>query len=162
MQQDDQQLIKWCVVLDMDGVLCENLLRREYGDDRDYELFGKRCGNAAPIMDFIALAQIITEDHGAVFILTARSEKLRTKTLDWLRKNGVEIEDILMRPLGNREPDHVLKRKMLTALARKHALNTAFGPTVLLAVDDTPEVVKMYRDAGLPAYLPGNVPEVLV
>lgn len=158
MQQDDQQPAQGAVLLDMDGVICENTLRREYGDDRDYALFGRRCANAAPRMDFIAFAQTLKYDNVAVFILTARSEKLRAKTMAWLKSYKVPVDELLMRPLGNREPDTVLKRKMLTVLRRKHQLNQPFGPTALLAVDDNEDVVKMYQEEGLTACLAGTWP----
>lgn len=162
MTQEDQQPAQWCVLLDMDGVLCENTLRREYGNDKDYELFGRRCGNAAPFMQMVALAQSLKEKRVAVFILTARSEKLRATTMAWLARYEVPVEEILMRPLGNREPDHVLKKKMLTDLRRKYAFNQPHGLIVLLAVDDNEQIVKMYHDAGLPVCFPANVPEVLL
>lgn len=162
MKQDDQQPAQAAVLLDMDGVLCENLFRREYGNDKDYELFGRRCGNAVANMDFICFARAIGLDNVAVFILTARSEKLRATTLAWLRNYKVPVDELMMRPLGNRDTDHVLKKKMLTVLQRKYALNQPHGLTVLLAVDDEPKVAKMYKDAGLAAYMPAEVPEVLI
>lgn len=162
MTQEDQQPAQWCVLLDMDGVLCENTLRREYGNDKDYELFGRRCGNAAPLMQMVAFSQSLKQKGVAVFILTARSEKLRATTMAWLADFKIPVDELLMRPLGNREPDHVLKKKMLTDLQRKYALNRPHGLVVLLAVDDNEKIVKMYYDAGLPVCMPAQVPEVLI
>lgn len=161
-QQDDQQPAQWCVLLDMDGVLCENTLRREYGNDRDYVLFGRRCKLAAPLMEFVSLAQTLKQNRVAVFILTARSENLRAVTGEWLLHYKVYADKLLMRPMGNRDKDPVLKKKMLTVLRRKHRFNEPGGLVPLLAVDDDPDIVKMYHDAGLPACLPPDVPEVLL
>ena len=158
----DQQIPTACVFLDMDGVLCENTLRREYGDDRDYALFGRRCGNAAPNMDFICFARSLKLDNIFLFVLTARSEKLRTITMNWLTHYGVNIDEMYMRPLGNRMPDHLLKKKMLTVIKRKHALGREGGILPLMAVDDDESAVRMYKEENIPAYLPGNVPEVMI
>lgn len=158
----DEQVPTAAVLLDMDGVLCENTFRREYGDDRDYALFGRRCGNAAPNMDFICFARSLKLDNIVLFVLTARSEKLRTITMTWLNHYGVSVKELHMRPLGNRLPDHLLKQKMLAAIKRKHALGREGGLLPLLAVDDDENVVRMYKDENIPACLPGNVPEVMI
>ena len=151
-----------CVILDMDGVLCENTFRREFGDDRDYDLFGRRCGGAVPNMDFICFARSLSLDNIALFILTARSEKLRAKTMEWLSKYQVPAHEVLMRPLGNRMPDHLLKQKMLSVLERKYGLTRQGGLLPLLAVDDDENVVGMYAEENIPACLPANVPEVML
>ncbi len=157
-----QQPAQAAVLLDLDGVLCENTFRREFGDDRDYALFGRRCKNACANMDFICMARALKLDGVAVYILTARSEKLRAQTEAWLREKGVPVDRLLMRPLGNKLNDNQLKQKMLSRLVRQEALSRPGGPVPLLAVDDDESVVKMYRDAGIPAYLPLHVPEVLL
>ena len=158
----EQQVPPAAVLLDMDGVLCENTLRREYGDDRDYALFGRRCGNAVPNMDFICFARSLKLDNIFLFVLTARSEKLRTITMNWLNHYGVKIDELYMRPLGNRVPDHLLKQKMLAAIKRKYALGREGGILPLMAVDDDENIVRMYKAENIPAYLPGNVPEVMI
>ena len=162
MTQDDPQPAQAAVLLDMDGVLCENTLRREYGNDRDYELFGRRCGNAAPFMEYLALVQALQQNRVAVFILTARSEKLRAITGKWLKHYNIKVDELFMRPLKNNDQDPVLKQKMLTVLSRKYRFNQPNGLVPILAVDDNEQVVKMYHDAGLPACQPGHVPEVLL
>lgn len=150
------------VILDMDGVLCENTFRREYGTDRDYELFARRCPYAVANMDFICMARALKMDGVAVFVLTARSEKLRQKTLIWLKEKGLSVDRLLMRPKGDRSQDHLLKKKMLQTLNRECGLLKPGGITPLMAVDDDVDVVKMYKNAGIAAYLPPDVPEVLV
>ena len=108
------------------------------------------------------MARALKLDGVAVYILTARSEKLRAQTEAWLREKGVPVDQLLMRPLGNKLNDNQLKQKMLSRLVRQEALSRPGGPVPLLAVDDDESVVKMYRDAGIPAYLPPHVPEVLL
>lgn len=162
MPQDKEQIPTACVILDMDGVLCENTFRREFGDDRDYALFGRRCGGAVANMDFICFARSLSLDNIALFILTARSEKLRAKTMDWLSKYQVRVQEVLMRPLGNRMPDHLLKQKMLSVIRRKYGLDRQGGLLPLLAVDDDENVVRMYEEENIPACLPANVPEVML
>lgn len=158
----DQQPAQAAVLLDMDGVLCENTFRPEYGTDRDYELFARRCPNAAANMDFVCFARALKLDGIAVFILTARSEKLRASTMAWLKDKGVSVDRLLMRPRGDRTKDHVLKKKMLARLEREEALGKPYGLTPLMAVDDDVDVVRMYKEAGIPSYLPAHVPELLI
>lgn len=150
------------VLLDLDGVLCENTFRREFGDDRDYALFGRRCGNAVAIWDFVCFARALKMDNVAIFILTARSESLRGLTLNWLKEKGVPVDELLMRPKGNKQPDYALKKTMLAKLARKYGLGREGGLLPLMAVDDDADTVKMYADANIPSFLPPNVPTVLI
>lgn len=162
MTQDNQQPAQVAVILDMDGVLCENTFRREFGDDRDYALFGRRAPNAAANMDFIFFARALKMDNVALFILTARSEKLRAETMKWLAKYKINPDALFMRPLGNRLPDHLLKQKMLTALRKKYGFGREGGLLPLLAVDDDETVVRMYKRENIPACLPPQVPEVML
>ncbi len=159
---NDQQPAQAAVLLDLDGVLCENTFRREYGDDRDYALFARRCPNAAANMDFICFARALKLDQIAVFILTARSEKLRPDTMAWLKEKGVPVDKVLMRPKGDKTADHVLKKKMLADLRRKECLGKAGGPAVLMAVDDDEDVLRMYKEEGIPAFFPAGVPEIWI
>lgn len=154
MPQQNEQPAQWCALIDMDGVLCENLLRREYGTDKDYEIFGRKCGNAVPRLQTISFVQHLKKERVAVFILTARSEKLRAITSKWLAEHNVPFDELLMRPLGNRQLDHVLKERMLTDLQRRYKLNQPGGLEIVLAVDDDPKVVQMYRDNALCACPP--------
>ena len=161
-QQDDQQPAQGAVLLDLDGVLCENTFRREFGDDRDYALFGRRCCNAVAIWDFVCFARALKMDNVAIFILTARSESLRAITLNWLNEKGVPVDELLMRPKGNKMPDSVLKKKMLAGLAKKYGFGREDGLLPLMAIDDDAETVKMYADANIPSFMPPNVPSVLI
>lgn len=149
------------VLLDLDGVLCENTFRKEYGNEKDWALFARRCVHAAPNMDFVCMARALHLDGVAVFILTARSEELRTRTLAWLKQWQVPTDGLYMRARGDNSPDSRLKQKMLKSLERRYGLERG-GGTILLAVDDEPAVVKMYAAQGIPAYLPPDVPEVLL
>lgn len=162
MNQQDEQSAQGAVLLDLDGVLCENTFRREFGDDRDYALFGRRCGNAVAIWDFVCFARALKMDNVAIFILTARSESLRGLTLNWLKEKGVPVDELLMRPKGNKQPDYALKKTMLAKLTRKYGLGREGGLLPLMAVDDDAETVKMYADANIPSFLPPNVPQVLI
>lgn len=150
------------VLLDMDGVLCENTFRTQYNDKRDYDSFASSCQNAAPKMDFVCLARALQLDNVAVFILTARSESLREVTTRWLKEKGVRADYLIMRPKANGDKDHILKKKMLTALKHAYKLGENGAITPLLAVDDDEKIVKMYRDNGLFACLPEQVPDILI
>lgn len=154
MPQQNEQPAQYCALLDLDGVLCENLLRCEYGTDKDYEIFGRKCAFAVPRLLEIAFVQHLKQERVAVFILTARSESLRATTSKWLAAHDVPFDELLMRPTGNRQADHVLKKEMLTDLKRRYKLNQPGGLEIVLAVDDDPKVVQMYRDNALCACPP--------
>ena len=78
-----------------------------------------------------------------VVLLTARPESIHGLTVDWLRRHEVRWDLLIMRGFGDYLPSPDVKRSELHALRR-----AGFRP--LLAVDDDPRNVKMFRAEGVP------------
>ncbi|MEL7049108.1 MAG: phosphoribosyltransferase family protein [Pseudomonadota bacterium] len=81
--------------LDIDGVLCHDPTREQNDDSHGYVEF---LENAAPL--FLPSRKVKA-------LVTSRLEKYRPQTEAWLRKNGVEYENLIMLDL----PSHEERRK---------------------------------------------------
>jgi len=86
------------------------------------------------------------KDQGhKIIICTGRFSTYSKVTIDWLEKNNIEPNILLMRPEGNYNSDYVVKKEMLDYLR-------AIGCNPHLAYDDRDSVVKMWRDQGLTCF----------
>ncbi len=89
--------------LDMDGVLCFDPSREQDDDDERYR-------------DFLANAQPLLKPSRKVkYIVTSRLEKWRNETEAWLKRNGVEFDELVMLDL----PDLSTRRELRSRSAFK-------------------------------------------
>lgn len=77
-----------------------------------------------------------------IFILTGRSDKVKDKTIQWLRKHGIQYDHLIMRKDGDHRQDVEFKLE--------HVNNIKLTHRIICAFDDRDRVVKMYRDNGIP------------
>ena len=87
------------------------------------------------------VAESLCRSH-YVLIFTGRDETYRPQTEAWLRENGVEYDELHMRPAGDIRDDAVVKSEMLDAVRYR----------VIGVFDDRDRVVSMWRRRGVPCY----------
>ena len=78
-------------------------------------------------------------DERRVLILTGRSDDFRELTLAWPDRNRVVFDELIMRREGDRRPARHMKGDVIRALGRE-------GRRFAFAVEDTPALVRMFRD----------------
>lgn len=146
------------VIIDMDGVLACNLHRihhvHDNRDNPDWESFYEGIREDAPLpwCDVIRLL-----DPSLIrVILTNRPKRFWSHTVDWLNRHAVPYDVLLMRPEG--ELYQNAKKMHLSTLTEYY--------NIQLAIDDDPEHVSMYEEAGIPTcyvhsgyYDEGRVPD---
>ncbi|MFA5071159.1 MAG: AAA family ATPase [Candidatus Pacearchaeota archaeon] len=76
-----------------------------------------------------------------VVFVSARSEDQRFETEHWLKQQGFENFELLMRGSGDFRPDHFVKKEILDKYLDPKR--------IVFVVDDRPSVVRMWRDSGL-------------
>ncbi len=81
-----------------------------------------------------------------VILFTARSEKYKKKTTDWLSRHSVGYDNLLMRPIGNRKGSAQLKHQLLEDFLIRCKLT--FGD-VKLVIDDHPDVISWFNSLGV-------------
>lgn len=85
-----------------------------------------------------------------VVVVTARSERYRGLTKQWLHKYAVPYRALYMRPEGDHRPDYDVKKDLLAEIQEQW--------DVVRAYDDNPKVLALWEEMGIPAdQVPGWV-----
>lgn len=132
-----------CVLCDIDGTLARNTTNRSYydwskvGDDTPDPFVG--C-----IID--ALANYGIEPNGnrypTIIYVSGREETARENTEKWLKDNGFDYGELLMREEGDKRPDDVVKEELYHKFVEpKYA--------VLGVIDDRSMCIRMWQRLGL-------------
>lgn len=141
---------KPCIIWDLDGVLADSDHRLHYiVADRanpDWESFHEHTLEDKPIkagctmfwaFDYFGLEQ---------FICTARWNRNRTLTEQWLQMHRLTpYTGLFMRSEGDDRSGHEIKLDQLRLI-------WSLGYEPILAFDDNPEIVNMYRMSSVPCF----------
>ena len=112
------------------------------GAVRDWAAFFEASVDDPPIPEGIRLVERLC-DGRTVVLLTARPAGLADTTLAWLERHGIRWDLLAMRRDGDRGSSPDVKRALLADLR-------ADGYEPVLAVDDDPRNLVMYRCEGVP------------
>jgi hypothetical protein len=139
-----------CVVVDLDGTLanCDHRLHLIEGAKKNWDLFFDGCINDTVIEPMLNLIRLLSKDNKIVFI-TARPEKNRTLTAQWLVDNNITYDLLMMRPNKDFNKSPVSKQKMLSSL-----IDSGYNP--IYAFDDRADCVQMFIQNGIYAFLVGE------
>jgi hypothetical protein len=139
------------VVFDIDGVVADVRHRLHHLARRppDWRAFFGAAAVDPPLAEGVDLAAEYLDTHDLVW-LTGRPEFLRPVTEEWLRRQGLPVEPLLMRPAQDRRPAREYKADRLRMVA-------ALG-AVELVVDDDPAVAELLTAQGWPVRLAEWVP----
>lgn len=140
--------VKKCVIWDLDGVLANSNHRLHYiVSDRsnpDWDSFHKEATKDTILTPGYELFLALDSRDLRQFICTARPESNRKLTEQWLDKYGLlsRTSILFMRENNDHRPGVDVKRDMLRTIL-------ATGYDVLMAFEDHPDIVQMYRDHGV-------------
>jgi hypothetical protein len=135
------------VILDVDGSVVDVSGIRHYVRDdprnRNFQKFHAASSYVTPMPMVVEVIQALHTAGLASLVLTARKEEWRYRTRVWLRKWNVPVDALGMR--GNRDErrDDDVKRDLYIQARR-----LGFDP--VLAIDDNPIVVKLWRSLDIP------------
>lgn len=135
------------VIFDLDGTVSDCSPRNHLvdGPEKDWEAFADLCTEDKPIDWAVEMIRVLASSGYTILFVTARTSRVRDQTELWISRHigaGISYR-LYMRAAGDwRAP----------ALIKKDLFFDAVSPNfhVLLAVDDSPEVVGMWRKIGLP------------
>ena len=129
-------------IFDVDGTLAKNNSGRSFYEwnnvimDDVYWDIANLC-NDLYLLDY------------QILILSGRDSICKADTHTWLEKNTISYDKLIMRPKGNKLPDHIIKHDLF----HKHI---APYYTVLGVFDDRPKVCDMWRSIQLRIYQIGD------
>ena len=146
------------IIFDLDGTLANidhrrNLILKNTPDwDKyvekkkiDWEKFYKECVNDTPNVPVVEIYKTLQQTGKyTMVILSGRSEVVRKETEEWLKRNYIEYDLLVMRPDKDYTPDEDLKRSWLKKLQETEMVCCVF--------DDRKKVVNMWRKEGLTCF----------
>lgn len=140
---------KGVVIVDYDGTLSDGTHRLHLLPKKDLHLteswseFNEAAKHDAPIADTIAIVNGLWVSGFAVIILTGRSDEVEADSHEWLYKNGVKYDFMIMRRATDNRKDTVIKEEVLRAIGLDK---------ITCAFDDSPNVINHLRGMGLTVY----------
>jgi uncharacterized HAD superfamily protein len=130
-------------IFDVDGTLAnvDPYLHLVRGSNRDYEAFHEASIGALPNIEVVQMLNNAVSDRHAILVVTSRKEKYRGLTSMWMAINNIRSHALFMRSDEDNRPDYEVKKDILDKI-NKHW-------TVLHAVDDNPNVIRLWEDNGI-------------
>lgn len=139
------------IIFDIDGTLADVSHRVHHLDgEKDWKSFHGAMFDDPPVPAVAALARTMHKAAraglgiDAVLIVTARHDDpaYEQMTREWLELHDIPYDKLYMRRDADTRRDHLVKADILQTI-----LDDGYEP--ILAVDDRPEVVRMWRDHGI-------------
>jgi phosphoglycolate phosphatase-like HAD superfamily hydrolase len=134
-----------CVIFDIDGVLADARHRLHYleGSKKQWNKFYEAMDKDPPFNSMITVIRSMsTFAELEVIIITGRPNNFRFETGKWLRDQFILYRKLYMRKEGDHRLGTLVKKELL-AQARLDGFNP------VLAFEDTPDTVAMYRSEGI-------------
>jgi hypothetical protein len=133
---------KW-VIFDLDGTLSDHKHRYHHAKAKDWDKYHELMSQD-PVNEVEKLILDMFVGYGMkVLILTAREEKHRFATQQWLGLNEIYYDELVMRPIGDFRPSHEFKTEVIWR-------SIDIGKMEVSCVfDDRPSVVEAVRKLGI-------------
>ena len=132
------------IIVDVDGTLADMKgVRGPFDWDK--------VDQDRPHNDIITLVQELKSIGKKIIIVTGRDGICKEKTINWLDKHNVPIDEFFIRPQGSFEKDSIIKAKIYMDNIRPNY-------DIEFVLDDRDQVVNFWRDIGLRCLqvAPGN------
>ena len=130
------------VIFDIDGTLADISGRVHHirKKPKNWNAFNEGMAKDKAIHSMIRLCNILYTAGLHIILCSGRNERNRPETVDWLKQQGVNYHELLLRKDEDFRSDAVVKREILQGLDRSQ---------ILFVVEDRSRVVEMWRSEGL-------------
>lgn len=126
------------IVLDFDGTIAD-YTEREHLRDVDWEAYIAASVNDIPSKPVVEIINRFKNDH-KIIILSARSERSREETDQWLKKYNIYYDDLILKPNDFNGEDCSFKSKRINDISKEYE--------IFFCIDDRSSCVKSLRDEG--------------
>lgn len=138
------------IICDLDGTLCDHNWRKHHEEAGEYDRYHRLCTEDFPFYQIgILLVELVNVGHKVAF-MTARTEKFRGSTEDWLQHRIPMLApgsyELYMRADDDTRPSAEVKRDMFV----QHFLDLNRG--VWFVLEDKPSVVEMWKEYGVTVF----------
>ena len=114
-------------IFDIDGTLAnaDHRLHHILDDPKnpDWDTFFSLTHLDAPILPIILITKVLWRCLETVVLLTGRNERCREETEEWMKRFEVPYDQLIMRPLHDHRPDHIVKLELLDKNFTKEELS---------------------------------------
>ncbi len=133
-----------CWIVDIDGTIADTEHRIHYitNGHKNWNAWHANAHKDKPIDAVVSLLDMAAANDIKIVLCTARDEKCREDTLEWLHEHDIPYNALFMRKLGDRRDDDIVKFELLEQMYE-------MGYEPILVLEDRDRVVKMWRSAGL-------------
>ena len=130
------------VIFDIDGTLADISERVHHVRRRpkNWKAFNAGMTQDKAIHSMVKLCNMLYDAGIRIVLCTGRNERNRPETVEWLKKQGVNYHELLLRKDGDFRSDAVIKREVLQGMDKSK---------ILFVVEDRSRVVEMWRAEGL-------------
>lgn len=132
-----------CYIFDIDGTIADCSHRIHHIEAKDWRSFFAACGDDKPIPHIIGLARALADAGRTIIYVSGRSDECWDQTTDWMMQHNLPMGSLFMRKAGDHRPDNIVKGELLDQVI-------AGGYRPIMAFDDRDQVVKMWRERGIP------------
>jgi hypothetical protein len=134
------------LIVDIDGTVADPTHRLHFiqRDAADWRAFYAAAVDDTPILEMVALVDILARHFTVVFV-TGRSSEIDWETINWLAKHGLPTDYLYMRKEGDYRQDSVVKSEILDQII----LQFQVQPSEMMVFEDRKQVVDMYRARGI-------------
>lgn len=128
------------IICDLDGTLCDVEHRRVHIVNKDWKSFYEGIPLDKPRSFVVEILDALEREY-PIYFVSGRPEEYREMTELWLKNHGLNYTALYMRPTKDNRADTLIKEEIL----KVHFA----GKKVVLALDDRPSVIRMWRDKGI-------------
>jgi phosphoglycolate phosphatase-like HAD superfamily hydrolase len=131
-------------IFDMDGTLCDVTSVRHHVIERPKNFDAFHYGSLfCPGIDWV-LEEVDYHRRAGnmILVVTAREERWRSLTQNWLDDHGVPVHELFMRPTGDFRSDVLIKGEILDSLLPRYDIRHAY--------DDNPSIIGLWKARGVP------------
>ena len=130
------------VIFDIDGTLADISQRVHFINrkPKNWNAFNEGMAKDKAVHSMVKLCNILYASGLHVILCSGRNEKNRPETVEWLKRQGVNYHELLLRRDEDYRPDDVVKREIVRTLDKSR---------ILFVVEDRSRVVEMWRAEGL-------------
>lgn len=130
------------VIFDIDGTLADISQRVHHirSKPKNWNAFNAGMAKDKAIHSMIRLCNILYAAGLHIILCSGRNERNRPETVEWLKQQGVNYHELLLRKDEDFRSDAVVKREILRNMDKSK---------ILFVVEDRSRVVEMWRSEGL-------------
>lgn len=128
----------WYVIVDIDGTVADLTHRLHYLEEKpkNYDAFYDEVDKDLPINQVIDIVRDLSEKYFIV-ITSGRTNKTCDKTINWLSRNGVPYDALLMKQWYFIQTDIEAKTSIYNKCLK--------GKNIIMSIDDRPSIVALWR-----------------